>query len=343
MVEPLSSQFSCKQTYLNSATAGLACDASVEAMRTDLSRWADGQLDPIEYDHVVNRCRELFASFVGASSDEVSIANQAATSIGLLAASLPSGARVLAVEEDFTSVLFPLMAQQSRGVEVTLVPFEELVESVSPEFDWVVCSIVQSSNGKVADLAGLSAAAKAADCRILLDGTQSVGWMPVDRQHWDVLVCGAYKWLLSPRGTAFMAIKPDLMDDVTPINANWYAGESPWDSIYGSPLRLATSARRFDISPAWINWVGTLPALELIASLGVDSIHRHNVGLGNDFCQRLGLPPSNSAIVSLSGIEDTQGLKDAGIAASIRGGSLRLSFHLYNGEKDVDAVVSAIT
>ena len=54
--------------------------------------------------------------------------------------------------------------------------------------------------------------------------------MPVDRQHWDILVCGAYKWLLSPRGTAFMAIKPDLMDDVTPINANWYAGESPWDS-----------------------------------------------------------------------------------------------------------------
>ena len=83
--------------------------------------------------------------------------------------------------------------------------------------------------------------------------------------------------------------------------------------------------------------------VELIASLGVDSIHRHNVGLANQFCQRMGLPPSNSAIVSLDGVENAQGLKDAGIAASIRAGSLRLSFHLYNGEKDVDAVVSAIS
>ena len=123
-----------------------------------------------------------------------------------------------------------------------------------------------------------------------------------------------------------MAIKPDLMDDVTPINANWYAGEVAWDSIYGSPLRLATSAERFDISPAWTNWVGTVPAMELIASLGVDSIHRHNVGLADGSVQRMGLPPSNSAIVSLDGVENAQGLKDAGIAASIRAGSLRLSF-----------------
>ena len=33
--------------------------------------------------------------------------------------------------------------------------------------------------------------------------------------------------------------------------AGWYAGQHPWESIYGTPLRLAEDARRFDVSPAW--------------------------------------------------------------------------------------------
>lgn len=311
-------------------------------MQADMQDWVNGTTNPQQYDHIVNRCRELFATLVGANSGEVAIANQVSTSVAMLATSLPSGTKILAPEGDFTSVLFPFLAQEARGIEVTLVPLDELIGSISADFDWVVCSITQSSNGKVTDLTQLSKAAKLADCNVLLDGTQSVGWMPINREHWDMLVCGAYKWLMSPRGTAFAAIKPEIAKQITPINANWYAGESPWDSIYGSPLRLATSARKFDISPAWLNWVGTLPALELITSIGVDTIYDHNIGLANLFCQRIGLPETNSAIVRVEGVKDETKLKNAGIIASVRDEALRLSFHLYNNENDVNSVVNAI-
>lgn len=342
MIEPLSYQFQGNNTYLNSATVGLACNGSIEAMQADLLKWASGEVNPLEYDPVVNRCRELFAGLVGAKTNEVLIANQASTSVGLLAASFPKGTKVLAAEGDFTSVLFPLMAQQSRGIELTLVSLDQLIDSISSEYDWVVCSIVQSSNGKATDLNSLSHAAKNAGCKVLLDGTQSVGWMPVNRGHWDVLVCGAYKWLLSPRGTAFAAIKPELYESIIPINANWYSGRSPWDSIYGSPLRLASSARQYDISPAWINWVGTMPALELITSIGVEAINNHNVGLANQFRARMGLQPSDSAIVSVKVDNEKTDLESAGVKASIRNGALRLSFHLYNSERDIDSVIQAI-
>ena len=343
MFEPLSSDFLCDGVYLNSATVGLACNESVKAMQADIQKWANGKVNSYEYDAIVNRCRSLFATLVEAKSDEVLIANQASTSVGLIAASLPKGTKVLAPEGDFTSLLFPLMAQQSLGVELTLVPLERLVESVSSEYDWIACSVVQSSNGKTINLESLSNAAKASNCKVLLDGTQSVGWMPIKRAYWDVIVCGAYKWLLSPRGTAFAAIKPELFDSITPINANWYSGESPWDSIYGHPLRLASSARRFDISPAWMNWVGTLPALELITSIGVEKIHKHNVGLANLFCSRMGLPPTDSAIVSVKLGDRNADLQKASIAASIRDNALRLSFHLYNSEKDVELVMDALS
>ena len=70
---------------------------------------------------------------------------------------------------------------------------------------------------------------------------------------------GGYKWLLSPRGTAYFTVRPEHMDEVVPHTAGWYAGHLPWESIYGTPLRLADDARRFDVSPAWHCWVGAQP------------------------------------------------------------------------------------
>ena len=38
-------------------------------------------------------------------------------------------------------------------------------------------------------------------------------------------------------------------------------------------------ARRFDLSPAWLSWVGAAPALALLEEVGVEAIHAHDVGL----------------------------------------------------------------
>jgi selenocysteine lyase/cysteine desulfurase len=113
-------------------------------------------------------------------------------------------------------------------------------------------------------------------------------------------------------------------------------------SYYGPPLRLAGSARRFDVSPAWFSWVGARPALELVEDIGVDAINEHNVGLANRFRRALGIEPSNSAIVSVEVAGDRPPLERAGILAAWRAGNLRVSFHLYNHDADVDALLNAL-
>ena len=90
--------------------------------------------------------------------------------------------------------------------------------------------------------------------------------------------------------------------------------------LFGPPLRLAASARRFDVSPAWFAWVGTAPALELIEQIGVDAIHRHDVALANRFRSGIGLEPSNSAIVCAELPGAAERLERAGIVAAVRGG-----------------------
>lgn len=336
-------RFSPSGVYLDTPTVGLPSGSTLRAMQEDLERWAAGTLQPLGYDEVVSRCRSLWAGLVGAAPEWVAVGNQVSPLIGLVAASLPDDAHVLVPEEDFTSVLFPFLAQRERGATVRTAPLAELAAAITPRTTWVALSVAQSADGRVADLAAVRAGADEVGARVILDGTQSVGWCCVDPQWWDVLVCGGYKWLCSPRGTAWMAVRPEVADDLVPHAANWYAGDDIWSSIYGPPLRLAPDARRFDVSPSWLCWVGTLPALELFAELGVDAVGAHDLALADRLRAGLGLgsTPSPVVVVDVAGAEER--LRRAGVAASVRAGRVRLGFHLYNDESDVDAVLDLLS
>ena len=139
-----------------------------------------------------------------------------------------------------------------------------------------------------------------------------------------------------------MTVSERLLDRVVPHSAGWYAGEDPHASYFGPPLRLAASARRLDVSPAWFCWVGTAPVLELIEQLGVEAIHAHDLALANRFRAGLDLEPSDSAIVSVDIPDALVRLERAGIVAALRGGRLRTSWHVYNTEADVDRVLEAL-
>src|SRR5262249_30339249 len=107
------------------------------------------------------------------------------------------------------------------------------------------------------------AAAASVEALTICDATQGFGWLPIDGSLFDAVACTAYKWLMSPRGSAFLSVSDRLLERVVPHSAGWYSGEDPHSSYFGPPLRLAATARQLDLSPAWFSWVGTTPALEL--------------------------------------------------------------------------------
>jgi selenocysteine lyase/cysteine desulfurase len=343
-VQAAQKEFEPACVYVNTASIGLPPRRVVEALDEAIETWRTGRAEAAGYDEVVDRARRRFASLVGVPPDRVAIGNQVSTFTGLVAAALPDGARVLAAEEDFTSVLFPFLAHADRGVRVETVPLDRLVDAIGPGVSLVAVSAVQSADGRVVPggLDGLGAAAAERGCLTYVDATQAVGWLPFDAGRFDFVSCAAYKWLLSPRGTAFGVVRPERLDMLRPLHAGWYAGDDPWSSIYGPPLRLAKAARRLDISPAWLPWAGTVPALDLLAEVGIATIHRHDLGLANALRERLGLPRGDSAIVTVAAEGGLERLRSAGIKASVRAGAVRLSFHLHNTEADVDAVARVL-
>ena len=343
-LEDAQKEFEPAGVYLNTASIGLPPRRTVAALAEAIETWRRGRAEAAGYDGLITRARRLFARLAGTTPERVAIGNQVSTFTGLIASALPDGARVLAAAEDFTSVLFPFLAHADRGVRVQTVPLAGLVETIGPGIDLVAVSAVQSADGRVVPggLQALASAATEHGCLTYVDATQAVGWLPFDAGLFDFVSCAAYKWLLSPRGTAFGIVRPDRLGMLRPLHAGWYAGDDPWTSIYGGPLRLARDARRLDISPAWLAWVGTAAALELLGEVGIAAIHRHDVALANALRARLGLPPGDSAIVTLDVAEGLDRLRAADVSASVRAGAVRLSFHVHNTEGDVDAVVRAL-
>jgi selenocysteine lyase/cysteine desulfurase len=343
-VEAAQREFEPSGIYLNTASIGLPPRRGVEALGEAIETWRTGRAEAAGYDVVIERARRGFAGLVSTTPERVAIGNQVSTFTALVAAGLHDGARVLAADEDFTSVLFPFMAHADRGIQVRTVPLAGLVDAIGPGVDLVAVSAVQSADGRLVPggLEALAAAAARHGCLTYIDATQAVGWLPFQADAFDFVSCAAYKWLLSPRGTAFGVVRPDRLGMLRPLYAGWYAGDDPWTSIYGPPLRLARDARRLDISPAWLAWAGTVPALELLAEVGIAAIHEHDVALANALRGRLGVPPGDSAIVTVAADGALERLRAAGIKASVRAGAVRLSLHLHNTEADVRAVARTL-
>ena len=320
--------------YLNTASYGLPPDPAWKALQATLADWHGGRTSWEHWGDSTEAARASFARMVGVPVEWVATGANTSYMVGLVAAALPDGARVVSAEPDFTSLLWPFLAQ-GRGIEVECVELDALVEAVNERTDVVAVSAVQSSTGELADLDSLIEAAAAHGARLVVDATQACGWLPVDASRIDALACSAYKWLCSPRGTAFMSIRPELAETLTPLAAGWYAGDDPYSSFYGAPLRLAPDASRFDVSPAWFPWVATAPTLELLLEIGIEAIHDHDLRLANRFRAGLGLPPGDSAIVSVELPGAEQRLEGTRVMAAARAGLLRTSWHVHNTDEDV--------
>jgi len=326
--------------YCNSASFGLPPRPAWEALQSALADWRGGRTSWEHWGETTEGARAVFARLVGADVGRVAVGSTVSELVGSVVTALPAAARVVVPDVEFTSLLFPLLVQQRLDVRV--VALGELVDAISDGADVVAFSAVQMSSGEVADLDAIAAAAADVGAITLCDATQAVGWLPIGARRFDAVVCAAYKWLMSPRGSAFLTVSDRVLERAVPHSAGWYAGEDVHASYFGPPLRLAPDARRLDVSPAWFSWVGTKPALEVIEQIGIEAIHGHNLALANRFRAGIGLQPAHSAIVCADLPGAAERLQQAGIIAAVRGGLLRTSWHVYNDADDVDTVLDVV-
>jgi selenocysteine lyase/cysteine desulfurase len=352
-----------ERAYLDTATYGPTPRPVAEALSACVAAAAEGSGDWRVWEADGERARASFARLLGVRPESIALVPSVSGAAAQVASGLEAGrvpGNVVVGEGEFRSNLFPWMALERRGLEVRLVPFqtgripaERLLAAVDARTELVAVSHVQSASGYRVDLAQLARRCRERGVRLFVDATQSAGALSIPLDGVDYLATAAYKWLLAPRGTAFLYVEPRHVPEMDALAPGWKSVEDPYAGYYGPPLALAPAASRFDFSLAWPLWAGAARALELVLEAGIAEIEARDLELAR--LLRVGLSAlgrtllygedEGSQIVSVS-IDRPDAvraaLRRAGVVAAVRQEWLRLSPHFFNDEEDVERLLDAL-
>ncbi|WP_242613871.1 aminotransferase class V-fold PLP-dependent enzyme [Actinomadura roseirufa] len=330
----------------------------VSALREVLDAWSSGDFDWTEWDGAAARARGLFADLAGVPAATVSTVGSLAEAAATVARSLPR-TRVVVPAEDFRSNLYPWLAAH----EVVTVPArdgatraEDLIAALDDRTGLLAVSEVTSREGTRLDLAALREATDRVGARLFVNLTQSFGALrfSMDAVRPDYMAVHGYKWMLCPRGAAWLVTRPDRLDGdapLTPLAPSWKSGPLP-HGYFGGPLNLAEDAARCDASPAWFSWVGACAALGLLGRLDAAAVERHVLGLAarlTEGAAALGLrrvhdgPPSHIVVLAVDGAERiAERLRRRGVRATALGDRVRFGIHYFNDESDISTVLDVL-
>lgn len=341
--EAFGAEFVGADGFLDTPTFGVPPRFVAEALREGVRSWEQGRLEVSAFDEPMGASRAAYASLIGVDERQVAMGSSVSSLVGLVAAAVPDGSRVATLRGEYTSVTFPFAAQAGRGVTVTELPRGRLEDAAGDgDFDVVAVSLVQSADGAVLDVETLRRSIANSGTVTVIDVTQALGWKNIELTWADIVTAASYKWLLGPRGAAWMSLSQRMFETLVPHAANPFASDDLWSSLYGLPMRLAADARRFDSSPVWFSVLGAGVSLPWVASLDRAAVEAHTVGLANRLRAELELTPVDSAIVSIPVSHTADALQRTGVRASVRAGAVRVGFHLYNTESDLDRLLDAL-
>jgi cysteine desulfurase/selenocysteine lyase len=181
-------------------------------------------------DEWLAQARRLLAGLIGATSSHCIAMGSSGTHVlnAALLGLLQNGDHVISTQAEHNSVLRPLqMLKQSRGIQVDFVPCDEVgwvdVQRASkclrPNTRWIVVGHASNVTGAVQDLSAWSMMAKQCGARLIVDASQTLGYLPIDVQEMgiDVLATAGHKGLQALPGTGLLYLCSDLHPQLEPL------------------------------------------------------------------------------------------------------------------------------
>jgi cysteine desulfurase / selenocysteine lyase len=357
--------------YLNAASTGPLPERTLHA-QADFSRKraAPFRLSHEEQFAVLDECRARAAAMIGAEESAIALAANTGAGINLAAWGLPLGDGDVVVVPDleFPANVYPWMAgARARGYEVHIVPARDglldedavLAALDAPGVRVLALSWVGFATGFVADLARASEACRARGVWLVVDAIQGLGVAPLDvrRTQIDLLACGGQKWLLSPWGTGFTYVHPELVDAIDPQPVSWMAvrGSDDFSALVEYDLTWREGARRFEqITVPYQDFAGMAASLGLIHELGMEAVTAHVAARVEELAAgaegagvEVVTPAGRRAGIVTIRPRDVHAvsarMRDARVIHSVREGTIRLSPHCYTTSEEIDVALVALT
>lgn len=353
--------------YFLSHSIGLRPSAAAAALDEGYAApWkeADGKT----WDHwfaALDRFRENLAPLIGAAAEDVCPQTNISGALTKILFALPERARrkkIVLSEDDFPTVGFVLAQARRLGYELVFLPGGARLADIdawSPAFhddvQLVLATHVFSNSSVLAPVVEIAARARQRGVFSILDIGQSAGAVPIDLKSWraDFAVGTSVKYLCGGPGAAFLWTEKETAARAAPLDVGWFSHEAPFEFAIRD-FRYAQGALRFmGGTPSVAPFAAASAGARVLGEAGISAIFAHNQRLLGRLIAAL---PQGALIshgkegergsAALIAVNDvaaaSKALAAAGIIHDQRAGAIRVSAHLYNSDKDVDALLRAL-
>ena len=315
----------------------------------------------------LSEVRSQVAKGLNASNDEIAFVANTSDGISLVAQGIPwqVGDNIVLPEGEFPSNYYPWKALESLGVELRLVPTDEMgrfsAEQIRAQCDaktrLIAVSWVGFASGFRCNVAEISEVAKQFGAYFFLDAIQGLGVFPLDLQTVgvDFLAADGHKWMLSPEGFGVFYVRRSVLDDLKVSRLGWYSVKQTFD-YNDLRLDLKPNAQRFEAGSHNLVCARAFGAsLTLLAEHGwgpdssrlADRVINNRRELAEVVKKHGGVLHSDLSDEHASGIlsfswpnRDPQEFRkhclEHGIVLSCRNSRLRASIHGYNDQSDLE-------
>jgi selenocysteine lyase/cysteine desulfurase len=354
-------------TYLNTATMAVGSIPARRAYEKAVEDWANGKFNWTEAEQAGEVSRNIFASIINASPDEIAIIPAVSTAAGVIAAQLGTAKpneNILVADIEFSSNLFPWLSLKNLGYDVRIVKsidgmieLDSFAQLADGGTRLIAAGAVQSSNGFRINLNELRQIANRSGAWLFIDACQAAGAVSIDvqRDGIDFLASASHKFLLGSRGMGYLFVRRKLLEQCRPIMPGWKAALKPMESFYGPAMELSSTASKLDTSLAWFAALAEKESLGIFKQIGTEAILEYNKNLSEYLHNKLldrnssfkPFPTDNRSTILSVPVENHERimklLRESNVVASLRAGRIRLSLHFYNTKEDIDKVVDLIT
>jgi len=344
-----------KYTYLNTAASGLLSVNTYQwRQEHEAHFYQEGSNFRLYQAEFLETVREKIALFFNGTLAHTFLVPNFSFGWDALLNGLSKKHRFLLIENDYPSLVFPVKTMGFEWDEIAFndtfeVQLFEKIKTYQPTI--LAVSLVQYINGLSigADLIK-RLKLQFPDLLILGDGTQYFGTQRFDFEAsgLDAILGSGYKWMLGGYGNGFVLMKPSLTEQL-------YQGIVQ-PSVSSAPFWQAKSLLSYFFEPGHLDTLsfGTLKAsIDIFDALGWNFIETRIQTLSQKakaaFSDRGLLSHAQMAHEAITPIfniavdeKQQKAMDHAGVLYTPRGSGLRISFHFYNTENDLDHLLKAL-